>query len=206
MNIIESDLQWREEELTLLKKEFFQTQVNSNKKLYLARALILITYAHYEGFIKFLWDHYVSHLKQLNLELGEFKDTIRIYIFEDEYKKFKNTYDIRNILELLQNPGHILRKRMQNLELLDTKSNLWPNILEENNKKICISSKELEDHKHTLSKLVGLRNEIAHGKNITLSNINEVIDISNSVTNVLYDMAIQIDEAINSQSYRQNIT
>ncbi|MBR8826692.1 MAG: hypothetical protein DSM107014_02110 [Gomphosphaeria aponina SAG 52.96 = DSM 107014] len=55
---IEQELDWRERELTSMKILVITTKNNSTKQA--LRSLIVMLYAHYEGFCKFAWDLYLN--------------------------------------------------------------------------------------------------------------------------------------------------
>ncbi|BFM40525.1 MAE_28990/MAE_18760 family HEPN-like nuclease [Synechocystis sp. LKSZ1] len=66
---IEAEQAWRQDEI-----RFFQNQstfVAPEKQDHFRRALILLLYAHFEGFCKFVFILYVNNVNSANIRCGE---------------------------------------------------------------------------------------------------------------------------------------
>ncbi|WP_367379441.1 MAE_28990/MAE_18760 family HEPN-like nuclease [Sphingobium sp. SA916] len=84
---------------------------------------------------------------------------------------------------------------------VDTKSNLWPNVLEDLLKDADIELISLEENRVKIKTLVQRRNNIAHGKRDIVTEISYYRGFENAVYDVMYEMALKIDERLNAAPY-----
>jgi hypothetical protein len=84
---------------------------------------------------------------------------------------------------------------------LETKSNLFPNVLSENCQCVCLPYNQVEANRHRLAALVSRRNDIAHGKNAPVKSLGEYQEHENAAFTVMYELAITIIEAIEQKRY-----
>jgi len=82
-----------------------------------------------------------------------------------------------------------------------TKSNLWPNVLEDLLNDADIKIHALEKHRSKRSTLVRTRNTIAHGKKDIIKEVSYYKDFEAAVYDVMYEMALKIDERLKSAPY-----
>jgi uncharacterized alkaline shock family protein YloU len=59
----------------------------------------------------------------------------------------------------------------------------------------------VEAHRHKLKTLVSRRIEIAHGKQNVTMDLNYYVQYEMTVYNVMYELALRIDERLNSPPY-----
>ena len=85
---------------------------------------------------------------------------------------------------------------------LETECNLWPNVFERECAKIGITSMELQSYRPRIKTLVSRRNDIAHGKNMTIRSIDEYTEYENATLLVLHDLAVQVLEIIENKAYK----
>lgn len=200
MSPIDEELNWRDLEIAHAKMEYARHPASSIQKLLAAKVLILVGYAHYEGFTKFLWDTYLNHLQTQDLKIFELSKSIKIHAIQPLFNKVKAAWGAADFIDELDS-GNTLQARIQDLPPLKTNSNLWPNLLRDNNLKIDITLSTLTSNSAKVKKLVGLRNSIAHGNRLELTNSDEVLELLEAVSTVMVDLAIEIDEAIRLQKY-----
>lgn len=201
MNIIDNELNWRDRELGLAKLQFAASAKGSDLRLYLAKVLILISYSHYEGFVKFCWDIYINHIISKQIKIKNLNPEIKKIALLKIFNTLKNSWNINDFLEHLDDHNSILENVAESIAPLETNSNLWPNLLKENNKKIDINLSTLDANIAKVKKLVGLRNSLAHGEKVEISNTDEILDLAEAAGTLMIDLALQIDDAINNDKY-----
>ena len=85
---IESEQAWRQDEI-----RFFQNQstfVANDKQDQFRRVLILLLYAHFEGFCKFTFTLYVNSVNSVNIKCGEANHAIAAASLSDLFKALRN--------------------------------------------------------------------------------------------------------------------
>lgn len=200
MNRIDEELNWRDHEIAHAKMEYARHPAFTIQKSMAAKVLILVGYAHYEGLAKFLWDLYLNHLQMQELKIFQLSKPIKIHAVQVLFNKVKNSWSATDFMNELDG-GNTLQARIQELPPLKTNSNLWPNLLRDNNLKIDITLSTLTSNSEKVKKLVGLRNSIAHGNRLELTNLDEVLDLVEAASTVMVDLALEIDEAIRLRKY-----
>lgn len=201
MSPIDEELNWRDKELALAKMQFAAAPKDSELRKYLAKVLVLISYAHYEGFVKYCWDRYINHIKAKNLKIKQLETKIRQIALQEHFSEVKKSWNIQDFISHLENHQAILDSIANKIEPLETNSNLWPNLLKDNNEKISIILSTLDPNIAKVKKLVGLRNNLAHGEKIQLTNEDEILDLAEAAGEVMIDLALQIEEAIRIQKF-----
>lgn len=84
---------------------------------------------------------------------------------------------------------------------VDTKSNLWPSVLEEILVFADIELESLSRHNIILKILVYKRNQIAHGKKELITEIAYYRNFESAVYDVMYQLAFGIDERLKRPPY-----
>ena len=85
---------------------------------------------------------------------------------------------------------------------LETESNLWPNVFERECAKIGVSSNVMRLYSTRMRALVSRRNDIAHGKGMTIRSVNEFAEYENCTLLVLHDLALQVLEILEKEAYK----
>lgn len=199
---IEADLHWREVELASLKALCVKLDERSDSYRAMLRALWALMYAHYEGFHKFCWDLMLDAIESecvvraamsetfAKLSLSKAFRGLRGDGSADSFWQFANTGFASKMSELASFP-----------EKLETQSNLWPNILIENNSKVGISCGYVEANRVKLQSIVHRRNEIAHGKKLVISRLSEYQDYENAAFLVMHELAVLVIDCLDRRSY-----
>ena len=204
---LQTDLDWREQELSLLKKETRQARGQPSKYSTLLRSIWLLLYAHYEGFCKYAWDLYLEELQLLGIKRKDCEDTIVIYSLEETFNILKNNASSKELLDYGRiGLGRLLEEELcfpekGSKEKIDANSNLNPDLLKENLLKIGMDCSSVERHKSKLNSLVARRNAIAHGEDTTISNIEEYTKIEDAAMEVMYDLTFLVDQYLDQQLY-----
>ena len=177
--------------------------------------LVLILYAHFEGFCKFSLLSYVDAINQEEISCFKASPPIVAASLHEILKGLKNPEsksdlfrhaapDDRKLhsyardLEFIEHAREIMRSVMRIPDsTVDTESNLKPVVLKKNLFRLGLEIDTLNDHEGTIGKLLGLRNNIAHGasKNgIALEEYEKLRDsafkVMSAVLHVVYDAFI----------------
>lgn len=187
IDIINKELEWRQDELSNLKFSI-STENKPFKKELLCKYSVIVSYASWEGFVKESLKNYSKFINRNKLFVADLFLISKIIEENDFFKKETKYYkDFANLKELLHNP--------QLLEELPKISNL--NFKRTNKLLGKYNLEKLDDsRKSTLNSLVVKRDSIAHGENqiVSLSDSYKYIDLS---IQLMYDLILIIDNKIN---------
>lgn len=178
-NILDSDLIWRRQELSDMKAAIRRADEASRHAL--LRALVAMSYAHWEGYVRTCAIRYFEHLTLRKSPYSQFERQIYVNRWLRKLDSLhKARASIRDRCELITEILDGVNGRFAYIEndLIDTKSNLNTDVV----KDIClicgIDSRHFEE-KRTFIDLVLLkrRNAIAHGQQeyINLADINDLV-------------------------------
>lgn len=202
--VLEDDLKWREAELSSLKRLVITSPKNSTTSQSLLRALWAMLYAHFEGFTKYCWDTLFDYIQSENIPRSQLDEKFSLISLEPDFKSLRGNLSSKNILDFylgamptaLSKPAHFPDGMR-----LTTESNLWPNIFERETLRIGISCAEVETHRQRLKTLVARRNDIAHGKSMTISTINEYGDYEHAAICLMHELALKILDTAEHKLY-----
>lgn len=176
---IEGDYAWRDDEIRFQHNIIDGLpELEANK---LRRAAILTIYAHFEGYAKFCFEHFVNMINSLLITCGEVKYELAAstlyHVFEDlnraESKSqiFKNSLPNDKRLNRLSRQSELLQRvaaidaMIVNLpdDIADTDSNLKPVILKKLLFEVGLDYTKFDHLERKISRLLNVRNDIAHG-------------------------------------------
>lgn len=174
---MEESLSWRKSEIVTLKN-----LLREDNNVPVVKILIVILYAHFEGFFKDCIECYIRYINSTELELNEFIDSIITASLNREYAAFENMN--RKCKELTTVPpteeflhrfhrrkeltqklasDYLNRKIRIDEKIINTKSNLDYGVVQENMYVLGLDYNYFLDKQNTINKLVRLRNSVAHG-------------------------------------------
>ncbi|WP_257555372.1 MAE_28990/MAE_18760 family HEPN-like nuclease [Sphingobium sp. CFD-2] len=200
LDLITDDLSWREAELGSLKLLLARKDVSDHQKVVLLRVSWALLYAHYEGFSKAALTVFYDYAKAAVANCGLLPVRTRIFALGKKIKKLKGLSAEPLLLEM-ENFNTSFYTPAPDFPEVDTKSNLWPNVLEDLLKDADIELISLEENRVKIKTLVQRRNNIAHGKRDIVTEISYYRGFENAVYDVMYEMALKIDERLNAAPY-----
>jgi hypothetical protein len=201
---VEDDLKWREAELAALKKICLGTEPRSDARNAMLRALSALLYAHYEGFYKFCWDYLFDFIEKESLRKSAVNRSFFLLSSSKSVKDFcaeKNynfIFDVASFMRKLMSEDVVFPAR------LETKSNLWPNVAKDNNKKIGFNCSGLDEHCTKLKLIVSRRNDIAHGKKLVIKDVSDYQPYEDVALSVMHEVGLCLIDCIEGRSYRIN--
>jgi hypothetical protein len=197
---ISADLGWRESELGSLKILLGRRDLSKTQQAVLLRASWAMLYAHYEGFVKtaltIFYDEVCKKITDCDLLPKETRAKALVMVI----KKTRSlpAIELLDEIEDFRNRHH---KNSPEFPEVETKSNLWPSLLEDLLKSADIESDIVIKHKFKIKTLVARRNEIAHGKQDLISEVSYYTHYEAVVYDIMYEIAFLIDERLNKPPY-----
>lgn len=202
---IDSESSWRKHEIINLQGLVF-SHVNVKKIIPILKSLILVSYSHWEGFVKMTSSYYLSYLKTLALPSNQLSIRLlsSLYFWNDQ-KIRKNAKDsISQYEDLLNGNLHELSYNVE--DMCSTESNLNFGVLSKIMFSIGLDSAPFLIEKPFIDeRLLKFRNKFAHGDFSYDEEINakEAISISKKVLQLIDMFKNELENAIVLESYRR---
>ena len=187
------ELSWRKKELLEIQNELESLNLEEDEQKYnfFKRGAIALTYAHLEGGVKNILIIYVKFINELllnqiiSLNENNINDIILDLIFYNQVKVFRQNSREKRLKGLNNCKRFFMDNQLLKIDikLIDTKSNLTFNNLNELYKLLDINLNNISIQKTFINQLVKRRNAIAHGENtsdtreIVIDNIKQVLEI-----------------------------
>lgn len=203
--VLERDLQWREAELASLKRLAISSPEDSPAHRGLLRAMWALLYAHFEGFTTLCWDTVLDHIQAAAVPTDTLERKFRLLALEPQFRLHRGNLDPSAILEFFETalPTTLTQPAFfPEDSRLKTDSNLWPNVFERESERIGIKCEELEKSRARIRSLVARRNDIAHGKLLTIESLEEYGKYENATLCVMHELAIKSIDVIEKELYR----
>ncbi len=207
-DVLEGDLRWREAELVSLKRLAIVHNDNDIVLRATLRACWALLYAHFEGFTKFCWELLLDHVQSEGISVSQLSKDFQLLALEKLFRAIRGNSKSNSLWEFFNTS---LPAELQNIAFfptecrLETESNLWPSVFERECARIGLKSTTLESSRVRLQALVSRRNDIAHGKNMTIKSVDEYSEYEHATLLVLHDLAVQVLNAIENKAYMTTI-
>lgn len=220
---IENDRALREREMRLIENIAARSEIESERNM-LRRSLILLTYAHLEGFCKFALLAYTSAVNAFALTCREAATPLVAATLNKVFAALRDVNSKhREFVRELPNDRelHLLaRERIfiesfENIlnwkielsdQLVDTRSNLNSAILKKNLYQLGLAYPVVERHRGNINKLLGIRNAIAHGDALKIPTEKEIEDYTSAAFEIMLFVQQEVYNALRNEIYRkQNV-
>jgi len=208
----------REREVRLLQN-LAALEQDDGVKSALRRSLVLVAYAHLEGFCKAAMDLYATTLNSMKLPCSE---AIAPLVAATLHRAFWALRDVNvkhPMFPKLQDDLalHMTWREQRFAEsvtamlatpidipddAIDTESNLKPDVLKRNMYKLGLDFATVEAERSSIQMLLGKRNEIAHGE-LTEATPESVEEYVGSAFRVMQFVQGEIYKALNEGTYRK---
>lgn len=201
---LEEDLRWREAELASLKRLAIVHSDNEIVCRATLRACWALLYAHFEGFTKFAWEFLLDKVEDEKLSIRKLSKDFQILALEKMFRALRGNTEAKSLWDFFSKvmPSELDKYASFHPDCrLQTDSNLWPNVFERECARVGISSNILSDERPRIKALVARRNDIAHGKNMTIKSVAEYTEYENAAFLVLHDLAVQVLSLLEDQQY-----
>jgi hypothetical protein len=200
IDIITQDLDWREREIAAMRVLISGPGLTNSQRAALLRAGWAMLYAHYEGFIKNSLTVFYDEAKKTAGKCEHLPSSTKVFALSDALRSLRNLpYDA--MLNKIENFQIDHLSSNPNFPGVDTKSNLWPNVLIDLLKTADLDTSIAEKNEAKLRTLVSRRNSIAHGEKSFINEISYFRGFEEVVYEVLYDVALQVDYRLSQPPY-----
>lgn len=176
---MEEELTWRQREIVFLKNVMVGITKEEDKERY-RKSLIVMLYAHFEGFCKTCLLIYVKAINDLNLTRKEANDSLvassmegifngyynldkKCKIFKRELPNDTGLHKFYRRTDLVVQFNEFLEQKLViDDNVINTESNLWYHVLKKNLFKLGIDYTVFDQYQSSINTLVNKRNSIAH--------------------------------------------
>ncbi len=202
---IDAESAWRKREIINLQG-LVLSHVNAKKIMPILKSLVLVSYSHWEGFVKTTSINYLSFLKFQSLPVSQLSVRLlsSLYFWNDQKRK-KNAWDSISQYEDLLN-GNLREVTYYVDEMCSTESNLSFSVLSKIMFSIGLDNALFLQEKPFIDeRLLKYRNKFAHGDFSYDGDIdvNEAIDISKHVLKLMDMFKNEIQNSIALEAYRR---
>jgi len=216
---LEEERTWRTDELRFMQNQMAEMP-EENREQY-RRALLLLLYAHFEGFCRVALRIYVRELNLLHLRVREVSHAVAaatcrpiLMALSDHNQKndfFRHGAPSDSALHFAWRSQEFLARLSDVLNsvvsipdaIVDTESNLWPIVLKKNLFKLGFAADCLSQHDSTISNLVNRRNNIGHGMERAGIEQRVFANLQSSVYEVMDSISQLITSSLGGQTYLQ---
>lgn len=200
--IFDEDLIWRRKELSDIKSAI--KAVDKYSKPPLLRALVAMSYAHWEGYIRTCANKYFEHL---TLRKKPYIDLERQFYVNSFLRRLdalhRSRVSLKERCKLINDilDGECDRFSYLNPDLIDTRSNLNTDVI----KNICVicgvDSNHFEDNRFFLDvMLLKRRNAIAHGEQEPIQ-VNEIDDFVRKILTLMGHFRNILENKVYTKGY-----
>jgi hypothetical protein len=215
----EEEQTWRQEEIRFLRNQI-ENIVDLSEKMLFRRALVVMLYAHYEGFCKFALLQYVKAINRaaikceeasfaivagawakifLELEMGNQKSSIFRSKLPDDSRLHRFSRR-RNFVEQMAEFRGLVAQIPE--DTVDTESNLWPIVMQKNLYVLGLEHTLFSEHDNTIQQLVNRRNNIAHGTDRNGFTAEQYEKLESAVFRIMDDLMQVVINAIGEERYK----
>lgn len=177
---LEADRAWREEEIRAFQNRG-STIDNEEELNRYRRALVLLLYAHYEGFCKFAFTLYATAINGAGILCGEATYAIAAASLDDMFRNLRNPqkkcdlfrrelpddsklHQFAREREFMERTAEVDRRPVKIPDgVVDTESNLTPVVLKKNLYRLGLPHDQFESHDGEVHQLLNFRNGVSHG-------------------------------------------
>lgn len=195
---IDGDIAQRKKELINLKGLLLNARAKN--ELLLAKCLVVMSYSHWEGFVKNATKIYMKYVKFQGLSASQYSQELRSAL---TYRQImKNSDSVVNKIRLTEDCLYNnMALNIDEDDLCDTESNLSFDVLKKILYNVGLRSNVFDTKEIYINeKIVGDRNKFAHGE-IRAYDSDDAIEIADTVINLIDIYRNEILNASAQQSY-----
>jgi hypothetical protein len=215
---IEEDFSWRQDEL-----RFFQNQLGSldseGEQERFRRPLVLLLYAHFEGFCRFALTLYVDSVNKSGITCAEATSAIAAGSLSDLFRALNNPDkkipEFRHILpddsklhrfgrqrEFVERTADFATRPVKVADdVVDTESNLNPIVLRKNLYRLGFPHDQFSGFEGKINQLLEYRNKISHGEMRSGLSLKNYEELSAATYVVMEAMKLQVMNALQEKAY-----
>jgi hypothetical protein len=215
---LEYDLQWRWEELRFFANMLAGLQTVDEQDRF-RKALLLMLYAHFEGFCCTALQLYVSEVNRSGAYVGDAAEAIaaasldkvfsalasndrKCAIFRRSLPADTKLHRAAREIDFVSQYREFTAKRVDIPDdVVDSESNLWPTVLRKNLFRLGLRHDAFDAYEQEISRLLSRRNGIAHGSdNVGVKKI-DYDAIEKATQHVMAEIMAFVVQAMEQRSY-----
>jgi hypothetical protein len=218
---LELERTWRQDEIRFFQNRGADLEKEEEKEQY-RRVLVLLLYAHFEGFCKFALTLYVNAVNQEAITCAEATHAIAAASLADVFRALRNPdskcEEFRNIApedtklhrfardrEFVERAMDLSRRRVTiPQDVVDTESNLKPVVLRKNLFRLGFSHNLFAQFDGGIDQLLGYRNRIAHGDSKSGIKLSTYEQLRESVITIMAGVTLEVMAALQEKRYLRN--
>lgn len=218
--LLEDELSWRLNEVRHLRNLQSTTTSGPIQAIGFAlrRALLVMLYAHIEGFTKFALEQYASAINEANISIGDAKNPLVASCLVDKFKTYRSIIvsdprdpggnKARQVFKDAEFVEEILTLQRTQIQLdvdrvVSSDSNLSSSVLRRNMALLALDEAEVHKFTSALDGLLQLRNGIAHGERINLKSDPAFVKLEQRVHNLCETLIRVIYQSVRDENYRR---
>ncbi|MEJ0020840.1 MAG: MAE_28990/MAE_18760 family HEPN-like nuclease [Acetobacteraceae bacterium] len=219
---LERDREQREAEIRLVENLATRSTSDAERSM-LRRSLVLLTYAHLEGFCKFALFAYVAAVNAARVPCREAavplvaatltkvfgalreinrKHPVFARALPDDQRLHMSAREQRFVEEFENITAHLVEIPDN---VVDTESNLNAVVLKKILFQLGLNFASVDAHSNTIGRLLGFRNAIAHGDAIKVPRDREAKEFLVSTFEIMGLVQTEIYDALRREAYRRNV-
>jgi len=214
---LEGELSWRRDEVREVRN-WRPTGPAVGSSDSHKRVLVVMIYAHLEGFVKAALQEYGKSINDCGLTISDAQEVLAAACLATEFKTYRqsepsdphdpHSKHSRQILKDARLVEKIreLNERQIKLDLdevLSTDSNLSPIVLRRNLAMLAIDHSSFNSFMRHITGLLKRRNPIAHGDQVKLPNDKEMIELEESVFTLCETLMKVLYESARDEGYKR---
>lgn len=215
---IEKDFAWRIDELRFFKNRLSSISLPTDQDRF-RRALVLLLYAHFEGFCRFAFTLYVNAINRTGINCAQANSAIAAASLSDLFKALRDPQKkIPEFCRILPNDTKLHRFGREREfvdkaadfsnrpvqigdDVVDTKSNLNPTVLRKNLYRLGFAFDQFSGLEASINQLLEYRNKISHGEMQIGIDYERYDQLSKSALSIMHEIKRQVMESIENRSY-----
>lgn len=216
---LEADRGAREAEMAIFER--LALSAEEGEKGSLRRSLILLIYAHLEGFCKFSLFAYVQWLNSSRLKCSDVSYPLVAATLSKVFASLRDPNSKHNLFRHVSpdDPSlHLVAREQVFIEklgdvvaaeiaipdkVIDTKSNVTPEILMKMLFLLGMRYQQVQEYSGGLNKLLGIRNSIAHGDRLAVPSEDAVREYKMTAKAIMDLLQEEVYSALLNKSYRR---
>ncbi|MFE0034320.1 MAE_28990/MAE_18760 family HEPN-like nuclease [[Kitasatospora] papulosa] len=214
---LEGEITWRRDEVRRLRN--LQTlQISGQSRESLRRALLVMLYAHLEGYAKFALEQYAEAINRAGLTVRQGRKELGAACLAEKFK----TYRSPESSDPLDPAGGRARQILKDAEFLEdllgmqstpislnvdhvtsADSNLSPAVLRRNLAMLALDDSGVHRFTSALEGLLKLRNNIAHGERLNLPSDQSFEKLEGRIFGLCDSLTLLVYHSVRDEQYKR---
>lgn len=219
---IQEDYNWRATEMRFFKNILNDIHEESDQLLF-RKSMVVMLYAHFEGFCKTSFSTYASAINKEKLKCGDVNDYITVSCLSELFaalfnpnkksdlfrKILPDDTDVHRVARQVEFIGGVDKLWEREVDIpveivVDTESNLTPSILRKILYKLGFPYDAFKEQEGNINRLLGIRNSVAHGDLVSGVSERTYEDLERVCEEVFQGVQDLIWDALKKEQFRKH--